>query len=187
MEHNEIAKRVEASLTGARYQHTVGVAETAVRLAAIYGADAGKAEIAALLHDIARDCSNACILQMCKKYSIEPDKIELAAPELLHGRVGACIARDDYGITDSEILDAITYHTTGRRGMTVLEKVVFIADMVEPGRDFPGVRELRDLAFTDLDRAVAAGIDSTIMYVERRGLVVHPASIEARNSLLIRS
>lgn len=184
MDNRVIAEVVKASMSSRRYKHTIGVAETAVKLAALYRADSNKAETAALLHDIARETGDIEMLELCRERNIEVDEIEKNTAGLLHGKVAASIAHERFGVSDEEVLDAIRFHTTGRRHMTLLEKIIFIADMVEPGRNFPGVEELRQLAIKDLDRAVVAGIDSTIRFVIERGLVIHPKSIEARNTLL---
>ncbi len=180
----QIEGYIKRSLTDLRYRHTLGVAQTAVTLAGVYGVDGAKAEVAALLHDIARDFDDALLLEMCHKYGIAPDEPEIAVPALLHGRVGAEIAAERFHISDSEILDPVRYHTTGRKNMTLPDKILFIADMIEPGRDFPGIAELREAAFKDLDRAVLEGLNSTIIYVIQRGMAIHPASIEARNDLI---
>ncbi|WP_418790718.1 bis(5'-nucleosyl)-tetraphosphatase (symmetrical) YqeK [Phosphitispora sp. TUW77] len=180
----DIESYIRRSLTDLRYRHTLGVAQTSVKLAGIYGVDNAKAEIAALIHDIARDFSNELLLEMCLKYSIEPDETEKAVPALLHGRVGAKIAAEKFNITDGEILDPVKYHTTGRKNMTIPDKILFLADMIEPGRDFPGVTELRELAFQDLDRALLKGLNSAIKYVIEKDLTIHMASIDARNDLI---
>ena len=184
MDNKNLAASIKQVLHPKRYKHTVGTAETAVKLAGLYGSDALKAETAALLHDIAREFSGKRILELCRENSIDIDDIEKVGPDLLHGKLAAGLARQRYGGKDSEILNAIRFHTTGRGKMSILDKIIFIADMIEPGRDFPGVTELREMAFKDLDRAVLAGLDSTIRYVLDRGLLIHPNSIEARNSLL---
>lgn len=184
MNNKEIAEQIKSSMSSGRYQHTMGVVETAVKLAELYGAEREKARIAALLHDIAREFGSDRIRQLCQQSGIAADEVEKAVPDLLHGKLAAHIAAKNYGVRDGEILDAIRFHTTGRRKMTVLDKIIFIADMIEPGRDFPGVQSLRELAWQDLDRAVVAGLDNTIRYVLDRGLLIHPNSIEARNELL---
>jgi len=184
MDNRNIAEVVKASMSSSRYKHTIGVAETAVELAALYRADCSKAETAALLHDIAREAGDTELLKLCRERNIEVDEIEKDTVGLLHGKVAASIAHERFGVSDEEVLNAIRFHTTGRRYMTLLDKIIFIADMVEPGRNFPGVEELRQLTIKDLDRAVVAGIDSTIRFVIERGLVIHPNSIEARNTLL---
>lgn len=184
MENKDITGDIKNGMSPERYRHTKGVVVTALKLAEICGVDTCKAETAALLHDIARDFSGVRILKLCRDFGITPDEIEKAAPDLLHGKLAACIASERYGVKDDEVLDAIRFHTTGRKNMSTLDKIIFIADMIEPGREFPGVEELRVLAFKDLDGAVLAGLDSTIKYVLERGLIIHPSSTEARNSLL---
>lgn len=184
MDIKGISHQVKGMISERRYVHTVNVAKTSVKLAVLYGEDPAKAETAALLHDIARDIQCEQVFASCRKYGIIADEVEKAVPELLHGKIGALIAREKFGVTDAEVLDAIRFHTTGRRGMSTLEKIVFIADMIEPERDYPGVGDLRELAVIDLNRSVVAGLNSTIRYVLERNLLIHPSSIEARNSLL---
>lgn len=184
MNNKELAAHIKTQMSDMRFRHTMGVAETAKKLAGLSGVQPGKAETAALLHDIARDFSEDHIWQMCQIYNINTDEVEKKLPDLLHGKIGAWMARDSYGIEDHEILDAVRFHTTGRKNMSVLEKIIFVADMIEPERSFPGVDKLRELASQNLNGAVIAGIDSTLCYVIKQGLLIHPDSIEARNSLL---
>lgn len=178
---NEIKK----SLSPYRFNHTVGVAQSAVQLATLYGADQNKAEIAAILHDTARELDSGKMIKKCEQYGIVIDEIELHVPDLLHGKVGACIAEEVYGITDAEILNAVKYHTTGRKKMTLMDKIIFIADMIEPGRQYPGVDILRKKALQNLDQALIAGLNSTIRFVLEKGMLIHPNSIEARNYLIM--
>ncbi|PKM83025.1 MAG: phosphohydrolase [Firmicutes bacterium HGW-Firmicutes-14] len=185
MKRDVLLKYLKGMMSEKRFRHTLGVAETAVKLAVLYGADRDKAETAGLLHDIARDLSTDRVLEVCKKHSIVPDEVEKKVPELLHGPAGACLAKELFDVSDREILDSITFHTTGRKNMTVLDKIIFIADMTEPGRDYPGVDLLRQESYRDLNSAVLAGLNSTILYVLGRDLLIHQASIEARNSLLV--
>lgn len=176
---------LKRKLSDKRFVHTMGVAATAVRLAGIYGADSVKTEMAALLHDLARETDNTSLLRLCETNGVEPDTVERNVPELLHGKAAEIIARQKYGITDEEILDAVKYHTTGRIHMTVMDKIIFIADMTEPGRDFPGVDVLREISLRDLNASVVAGLNSTIRFVLERGMLIHPSSVEARNQLLM--
>lgn len=185
MENKLLVERLKSVLEDHRYRHSLGVAETAAQLAEKFGEDIERAVTAGLLHDILRDEDDNAIMMICKNYGIEPDQVEKAAPNLLHGKAGAEKCREFWGVTDEVVLNAIRCHTTGRREMTVLDKILFMADMIEPGRSCPGVEYLRQLAFSDLDQAVIAGLDSTIRYVLARGLLIHPSSIEARNCLLI--
>jgi putative HD superfamily hydrolase of NAD metabolism len=155
MDRNAISERVRAQMPERRWAHTAGVMETAVSLAERYGADPAKAELAAILHDVA------------KYWKIEDQKRELIEsgeagdlleydPQLWHAHVGAYVARRDYGIEDPEVLDAIRWHTSGRIGMTTLEKVVCLADYMEPGREFPGVDRIREEAVRSLDRRLSS-------------------------------
>lgn len=180
-----LVSEIKKTLSTHRFNHTVGVAKSAVQLAALYGADPEKAEISALLHDIARELDGDSMVKKCKQYGITMDEIELHVPDLLHGRVGAVIAEEVYGIKDTEIIDAVKYHTTGRKNMTLMDKIIFIADMIEPGRQFPGVDMLREKALKDLNESVIAGLNSTIRFVLEKGMLIHPKSIEARNYLLM--
>ena len=184
MDYQDILCWVKGLISEKRFKHTEGVVETAVRLAQAYKIDEEQARIAAVFHDAARGLAGVVLLEKCRELSIEIDEVEEAVPDLLHGKLAAGLAEQKFGIKDREILQAIKYHTTGYKNMSVLDKIIFIADMIEPGRDFPGVSNLRELAFANLDEAVRAGLESTIRHVLDKGLVIHPASIEARNSLL---
>lgn len=183
MNHGSL-EEIKKYMTDERFKHTLGVVKTAVKLAKLYGESPENAEIAALFHDIARDFSDDELIQLSRQYGFTVEEIEVSVPQLLHGKVGAALAKDKYGVKDKNILDAICFHTTGRKKMTKLDKIIFIADMVEPGRDFPGVEKLREVVWQDLNRAVLDGLNSTIKFVLERGLLIHPASIEARNWLI---
>lgn len=167
-----------------RFAHSVGVSQTAVKLAGLYGGDVDKARVAGLLHDCARDLSSHILLKMAESFGIVVSDVETACPMLLHAPVGACLARTDFGITDEEILTAIRWHTTGCRDMSLLAKIIFLADYIEPQRDFPGVDSLRELAWRDLDKAVLAGYDQTLLYIIRQGGLIHSASVDGRNALI---
>ena len=151
-----------------RFEHTLGVTYTAACLAMCYDIDTERAEIAGLLHDCAKGLSNQKKIALCKKQSIEINITEAKNPFLLHAKAGAYLAEHKYGIRDEDILNAVRYHTTGRPGMSVLEKIVFIADYIEPGRDH-SVRlpELRKLAFHDLDKALVESLKDTLRYLKR--------------------
>ena len=120
---------------------------------------------------------------MCEKYGIELDSLERQAVKLLHSKTGACIAKYVFGEPD-EVYEAIFWHTTGKADMTLLDKVLYMADYIEPNRDFDGVEELRKLAYTDLDQAMLLGVDSTIREMEERGYLIHTNTREARQWLL---
>ena len=139
----EIRKKLKKKLDTARYEHTLGVAYTAACLAMRYGADIQKAEVAGLLHDCAKCIPDEEKLQKCEKHHLPISDAERKNPSLLHAKLGAYYARQKYGITDEEILGAITWHTTGKPEMTLLEEIVFIADYIEPDRDrAPNLEEI---------------------------------------------
>jgi predicted HD superfamily hydrolase involved in NAD metabolism len=167
-----------------RLKHSLGVRETAVKLAKKYGANIEKSRIAALVHDIAKEKKGEEILAICKVEGINIDNLSENSPSLLHGEAGAIIARDLMGVADEEILKAIKYHTTGRKNMSILEKVIYLADCIEPGRDFPGVEELRKLSESSLEAALLLSFDITIKSVISRGQLIHLDTIEARNYLI---
>ncbi|MCL2874382.1 MAG: bis(5'-nucleosyl)-tetraphosphatase (symmetrical) YqeK [Defluviitaleaceae bacterium] len=167
-----------------RYIHTIGVAKEAIKLADMYGEDAEKAYIAALLHDIAKEMPNSSKLAMAKAVGIKLDEELEKIPTLLHGYLGAQIAKTDFGIDDEYVLDAIRYHTTGRANMTLLEKIIYLADIIEPNREiYEGLPQIRQKAFDNLDEAVYEGIIDSISYVNRKGEHVYYLSEEARDFL----
>ena len=163
----KLTKAMEETLSGKRFQHTLGVAYTAAAMAMKYEVDVKKALIAGLLHDCAKCMSDEKLLKLSEKENIEVTDVERRNPYLLHAKVGAMLASKEYDIDDEEILDAITYHTTGRPGMTDLDKIVFVADYIEPGRDkAPNLAKVRRLAFEDLDGAVRRILKDTLKYLE---------------------
>lgn len=177
-------EKLKKVLRESRYRHSIGVCETAVELARLYGADEEKAYIAGLLHDCAKCFDNETQIAMCKEYGIELDKITLACPAVIHAPLGAAVARSEYGIEDEEILRAIRLHTTGGTKMTGLDKIIYIADMIEPTREYNGVDELREIAFKDLDEAMLSALQSTLKFNIQKGTVIHPDTLSAWNSLL---
>jgi predicted HD superfamily hydrolase involved in NAD metabolism len=174
MTREEMLKIVKEQITDHRYQHTLGVLETSLLLAKRYGADAKKAEIAAILHDYAKFRDSEEMAEIIRTAPDIADDLLDYHRELWHAPVGAYLVRQEVGITDEEILDAIRYHTTGRVGMSVLEKVVCLADYIEPGRHFPGVEEVRQLAQKDLNQALAQSLLNTINFLEKKGQEVYP-------------
>ena len=166
-----------------RMPHVLGTEQEAVRLAEKYGADVTDARIAALLHDCTKKLSLAEQLALCEAYGIELDELERKALKLLHSKTGAAIARDVFGVKD-EIYQAILWHTTGKPDMTLLEKVIYLADYIEPTRDFDGVDRLRKAVYEDLDKGLLMGLNDTIREMEERGNPIHHNTLEARNYLL---
>ena len=175
----EIRKDLSKKLKKERMEHTVGVMYTAGSLAMCYHADLQKALTAGLLHDCAKYGSVKDQMKMCKKKGITLTESEQAMPALIHAKLGAYLARHEYGIKDPEILDAITYHTTGRPDMTLLEK---IADYIEPNRKIiPGLEEIRGIVFQDIDRAVCLAAGRTVRYLSDGGKAVDPMSVSTYN------
>ena len=174
---NKCVARITADLKPRRVKHTKNVAVEAIRLAKKYGADVQKAEIAALLHDIARNLSQEEMNRYVKELQLGDRYLD--NKNLAHSKVGVAIIKRDFGIEDQEILDAVAYHTTGRDGMTLMDKIIFLADAMEPGRTYPGVEKLRELVEEDLDKACAYSLRRTVEYVKSKGVYLDPDTSEA--------
>jgi len=186
MDRTAIEDKLQKTLSPERMVHTRGVVEAALELARQYGADLEEARLGALLHDCARELRAEVLLELVQRYGIPLKDEDKVIPDILHGQVGARLAREEYGVTNETVLLAIERHTVGHPSMSLLDKIIFLADMIEPGRVFPGVDKLRELARKDLDKAVLAGFDSTIGYVVARHGYLHPAAIQARNALWLK-
>lgn len=165
-----------------RIPHVLGTEQEAVRLALRWGGDVEKARRAALLHDCTKKLNLEEQLALCGQYGVELDELERQTLKLLHAKTGAAIAETVFG-TDGEITSAIRWHTTGRANMTLLEKIIYLADYIEPSRDFPGVDALRKRCYEDLDAGLLLGLEMTIQEMEEQGSAVHHATIEARDAL----
>ena len=165
-----------------RIPHIKGTEETAVRLARRWGADENLARMAAILHDCTKYYTMEEQLNLCRSYGIQLDELEQRTVKLLHSKTGAAVARDIYGAPD-EVYEAIFWHTTGKANMTLLEKIIYISDYMEPNRAFEGVEELRALVETDLDGAVLLGLEMSVREMEERGSPLHPNTAEARDWL----
>ena len=165
-----------------RIPHIKGTEEEAVRLARHWGADETAARRAAILHDCTKYLDLDEQLALCRRYGVELDELEQRAVKLLHSKTGACIAKYVFG-EDDQVYQAIFWHTTGKADMSLLEKVIYLADYIEPTRDFDGVEPLRALAYEDLDRALLLGMEMTIAEMEARGNPVHRNTLAARDWL----
>lgn len=165
-----------------RFRHSIGVAVTAYRMAIRYNEDPRQAYFAGLLHDIAKRMPLDKQLELCKKIDLHPD--EVAYPKMLHAPAGACFVKKHYGIRDKKLLSAIRYHTMGHRDMTTFDKLIYMADYIEPCRDFDGVEELREATFRNLDEAIIKGIDTTICSLVEEHLKISPVLLDVRNALL---
>lgn len=164
--YRKLRKKIKDVMTKSRYEHTLGVEFTAAAMAMRYGADIEKAELAGLLHDCAKCIDDEDKLDECKKYGIEITDVEKRNPFLIHSKLGAFHAKHLYEIEDEEILSAIRFHSTGKPDMTMLEKIIFIADYIEPARDkAPNLKEIRQMAFTDIDEAMYMILKDTLDYL----------------------
>ena len=166
-----------------RMPHVLGTEREAVRLAERYGADVTKARIAALLHDCTKKLDMDRQLTLCRQYGIPLDDLERHALKLLHAKTGAAIARDVFAVDDA-VYRAIYWHTTGHPNMTKLEKIIYLADYIEPSRDFPGVDDLRRAVHADLDRGLLKALDDSIRDMQQWGNPVHHNTLDARDYLL---
>ena len=182
---SELTERIKAylecNLKEKRITPTYSVVQEAGKLAEKYGQDAEKARFAALCHDMCRGMSTAVLNMYIRQLGLPKALID--RPNLSHGKVAAEILKKDYGIDDEEIINAVSYHTTGRAGMSVFEKIIFLADAIEPGRTYPTVDETRALAYVDLDRACINSLERTIEFIEGTGGYLDPDTIEARDDL----
>ena len=171
----KIRKSMEKAQDAKRYEHTLGVAYTAAALAMRYDESIKNAELAGLLHDCAKCLSDEKRLSICQKHNISMNEIERRNPFLLHAKVGSFLAMDEYHIRDMDIINAILNHTTGRPGMSKLEKIIFVADYIEPNRRHaPNLKEVRKLAFEDLDKALVAILGDILSYLKSTGGEIDP-------------
>ena len=187
MSYEAMEAELASRLKDSRFRHCLGVAETAVFLAHRFGADEERARVAGLLHDCAREYRNEEMLAEAQRRGIAIGEVERAMPLLLHAYIGARRVREIYHVDDAMVEQAIWRHTVGGTGMTDLDKIIWFADMVEPGRDYPGVEELRRLAkAASLDDMVLEGLSQSIRFVVAKGHLIHPDTVLARNELLLK-
>ena len=164
----EIREQLRSKLHPMRYEHTLSVSFTCMALAMRYGCDLERAEMAGLLHDCAKRYDDAVIIKKCEKKGVELTESERMAPSVIHAKLGAYLAEHKYGITDPEILNAIACHTTGKPGMGMLDKILYVADYIEPRRErAPHLPEMRKLAFEDLDEALFQIMEEILTYLSQ--------------------
>ncbi len=181
MNIDDIKNMLKNMLSPKRFAHSIHVMEAARMLAEKYGEDPEKAELAGLIHDCAKDLDKSTTFTLCQKYDIMIDDIMQKQPEILHGKVGAFLARDLFGVECPRVLDAVADHTMGRENMDKLSSIIFIADYIEAGRQYEGVDEIRKAAESSLEEAIVAGVDNTITHVLKKGGLLHPQTIQTRN------
>ena len=177
MNRDSILKEAYELLPARRRRHTEGVRETAIRLAKLYGEDPDKAELAAVCHDMMRIREIDRLNELIDAYGIAPRY--KGNPALAHSKLAAAVMRKDFGIDDPDLLNAVCYHTTGRAGMSRLEMIIYLADAIEPSRDYPGVEEIRRLAENDLEEATRAMLEHSVTYVREAGQELDPDSLAA--------
>lgn len=180
-----ILNYLQKHLSAGRLKHILGVTETAINLAIKYGADPEKAELAGLLHDCAKEWKKEALLKEAQAHNLIWHEIDVLNPHLLHARVGALIATEEFGIKDTEILNAITQHTLGKPDMSLLEKILFVADIIEPNR-LPAWSEPVKTALekNGLNSAIIVSIQATLQAIINKKALIHPLTITTYNFYL---
>lgn len=182
-DRQELLGKISRAMKPSRFQHVLGVEETAIQLAERYGCDVQKASLAALLHDYAKEMDDTMFHDLIAKYDLDKDLLNWDN-NIWHGVVGAYKIAEDFGLQDREIFQAIQRHTVGAAQMTLLDKVLYVADYIEPNRDFPGVDEARALAKEDLDKAVAFETAQTVAYLAKKCIPIYPQTLETYNAYI---
>ncbi|RXJ00002.1 HD domain-containing protein [Anaerobacillus alkaliphilus] len=185
MDKEKALEIIKSQLPEKRYIHTLGVVETAVKLANKYGANPKKAELAAIFHDYAKYRPVSEMRSIVIEHKMDPNILKYGR-ELLHAPVGAFLVKKEVGIEDEETLNGIRYHTTGRPYMSLLEKIIYIADYIEPNRTFKGVEEVRVLAEEDLDLALVTSIANTVHFLLKKQQPVFPDTLATYNHLILK-
>ncbi|MBZ2175359.1 bis(5'-nucleosyl)-tetraphosphatase (symmetrical) YqeK [Schnuerera sp. xch1] len=185
MIENWVYEKLKKDIGVKRYNHSLGVMHESKKLAKQYGYPIEKAEVAGLLHDCGKLKGEINLLKMANAFGIILDNVTKNNRELIHSVLGEIIAQEEYNIADRDILKAIRFHTTGRENMGLLEKIVYVADLIEPSRNFEGVEKIRDLAYVNIDQCLLYAIDNTLKFIISREKLIHLDSIKARNQILI--
>jgi len=178
---------IKSKLSEKRFIHSCSVSQEAGRLAQKYGGDVKKAELAGLAHDIEKDTKAPLQLQIIEKYSIILDNVENSSPKLWHSIAGAAVLKYEYGFDDEDLINAVRYHTTARAGMSLLEKIIYLADFISADRDFPGVEQLRQITYTSLEAGMKAALDFSIIELVGKNAPIHLNTIKARNELVFQA
>ena len=178
---SEIVDFLKGRLQEKRFKHSLGVMNMAERLARKYNVDVKEAKIAGLLQDCAKNMSNQELIEYCKNNGIEIDDIKMQSPGILHADVGADIAKKKFNVSD-EVKESILYHTLANETMTDLDKIIYISDLIEEGRDLEGLDKIREMAFIDLDKALVMALEYCMENVKQVGKNIHKQSIDALNA-----
>ncbi|WP_343344066.1 bis(5'-nucleosyl)-tetraphosphatase (symmetrical) YqeK [Terrisporobacter petrolearius] len=185
MDIKQIEKTLKGMLPERRLKHSLNVSKCAVKLSEIYKCDKEKAEIAGLVHDCAKYFTDEQIEDSIERFNVELDPLEVNNIALSHSVIGSYVAVDVFNIKDEEIINAIKYHTTGKENMSLLEKIIYMADLIEEDRNFPRVEELRELTYRGkLEEALLLSFNNTIKFVIDNNQLIHPRTIKARNYIL---
>lgn len=181
IERAELLDKVAAVMSEKRFKHVLGVEKSAIELAERYGYDAEKAGLAGLIHDYAKELSDQEFLDLIDKYNLDPE-LKKWGNNVWHGMVGIYKIQEDLGVTDKEILRSIETHTVGSGDMSLLDKIIYVADYIEPGRRFPLVEEARVIAKESLDKAVAYETVHTVEHLAHQAFPIFPQTIETYNA-----
>ena len=185
MNSDEYKKLIKSRMSDYRYTHSVNVSKEAVRLAKKYGADTEKAAVAGILHDITKETHKEEQWQIMTDGGIILDNVQEKSTKLWHGISGSVYIRDILKITDEDILNAVRYHTTGRAGMSLLEKIIFIADFTSAERDYNGIKTMRKKAGKSLEKAMLYGLQFILKDLSKRAMIIHPDALACYNEIVI--
>ena len=178
MKRDKMEYKLKKELDRQRFEHTLGVEQTARQMARVFGENEEKAALAGLLHDCAKCMPLSQMIKAARHAEVDPVMKESKA--LMHAVAGRCVAQDVYGVQDEDVLGAIRWHTTGHAGMTRLEKIIYLADVIEPNRKpYPGLEDLRALCMQDLDSAMHAALRQSLEHVREQGKTLHPDTLAA--------
>lgn len=182
-DRTQVLEKINGAMSEQRFRHVLGVEAAALELAQQYGCDERKASLAALLHDYAKEVADQVFLDLIDQYQLG-EELKAWGNNVWHGMVGAYKIRQDFSLEDQDILQAIQRHTVGAKQMTLLDKVLYVADYIEPNRDFPGVEEARQLSKLSLDKAVAFATARTIAHLAQKRIPIYPQTIETYNAYI---
>lgn len=183
MERN-LESIMKVKLSPSRWNHSLGVAETSIQLAQFWKGNPDKARLAGILHDYAREIPEGQLVILAETLGYRLLKEERLNPVVLHAPVGALLVKKELGVEDTEVLSAIARHTVGGEVMSLLDKILFLADMIEPKRDWLGVEKLRKLVYNDINLAMVTAVNGTIEYLQERKQIIHPYTLLTRDSIL---